>query len=73
MLNPDPKNVSLPKSLLAGGSAGLITWLILYPFDYIKTLIQTDSLSKPRHTTMYGYLREELSLPGSYKRLYIGM
>lgn len=72
LLNPDPSNVSLLKSLLAGGSAGLITWIILYPFDYIKTLIQTDSLVKPRHNSMAGYLREELGKPGSYKRLYIG-
>jgi len=36
--------VSLTGSLLSGGLAGLTTWAIIYPIDYVKTLIQTDSL-----------------------------
>ncbi len=36
--------VSLGGSLLVGGLAGLSTWATIYPIDYVKTLIQTDSL-----------------------------
>jgi solute carrier family 25 carnitine/acylcarnitine transporter 20/29 len=37
-------NVSMTGSLLAGGFAGMGCWISMYPVDYIKTLIQTDSL-----------------------------
>lgn len=57
-LNSQSSHVSLTSALLAGGTAGLITWTITYPIDYIKTLIQTDSIEKPRHTSMLGYLKE---------------
>lgn len=63
--------VSLTNALLAGGLSGVATWSVAYPIDYIKTLIQTDDLSKPRQTSMAGYLKEELS-KGSIKRLFIG-
>jgi hypothetical protein len=36
--------ISLTGTLLSGGLAGLATWTAMYPFDYVKTLIQTDSL-----------------------------
>lgn len=31
-------------SLIGGGLAGMTFWLFAYPFDYVKTLLQTDSL-----------------------------
>lgn len=37
-------NVSLAGSLLAGGLSGISCWGAIYPIDYVKTLIQTDSL-----------------------------
>lgn len=49
-----------------------MTWTGCYPLDYIKTLIQTDDLSNPRHTTTRGYFKEELSKPGSIRRLFLG-
>ncbi len=36
-------------SLLAGGLSGLSCWTVIYPIDYVKTLVQTDSLDKPRY------------------------
>jgi hypothetical protein len=44
--NPGP--VSLKSALLAGGIAGVAAWTFAYPIDYIKTLIQTDDLVKPK-------------------------
>lgn len=58
ILIPDPKDVPLWSALLAGGISGVATWTATYPIDYIKTLIQTDSLDKPRHNSMMGYFRE---------------
>ena len=40
--------VSLLGSLLAGGCSGLACWASIYPIDYVKTLIQTDSLENPK-------------------------
>lgn len=31
-------------SFLSGGLAGAATWTIMYPVDYVKTRIQSDSL-----------------------------
>lgn len=70
-LIPDPKEVPLWSALLAGGLAGVATWSATYPIDYIKTLIQTDSLDKPRHNSMMGYFREEAS-KGSIKQFFVG-
>lgn len=39
--------VSLVGSLTCGGAAGISFWLFIYPVDYIKTLLQSDSLAKP--------------------------
>lgn len=41
-------NVNLWGSLLAGGFAGLGFWAFIYPIDYIKTVIQADSLTQPK-------------------------
>lgn len=34
-------------SLLSGGLAGVLTWTVMYPVDYVKTKIQSDSLENP--------------------------
>jgi len=41
--------VSLAGSLLAGGCAGIGFWIFIYPIDYVKTLVQADSLTKPQY------------------------
>lgn len=37
---------SLYVSLLGGAFAGITFWIFAYPFDYVKTLLQTDNLNK---------------------------
>lgn len=54
----DPDNVPIWTAILAGGISGVATWTATYPIDYIKTLIQTDSLTNPRQHSMYGYFKE---------------
>lgn len=58
--------------MLAGGMTGIIAWLISYPFDFVKTLIQTDNLANPRHNSMMGYFREEVG-KGSILRIFAGL
>ena len=36
-------------SILAGGAAGFFFWFLTYPFDTIKSKIQSDSLEKPKY------------------------
>jgi Mitochondrial carrier protein len=36
--------VSKVASFFSGGFAGATTWFIMYPVDYVKTRIQSDSL-----------------------------
>lgn len=57
VFNKDIDNPALASALLSGGLAGLATWLVVYPIDYIKTLIQSDSLHNPKHNSMAGYLK----------------
>ena len=40
------KDAPLEASLIAGGFAGLCYWAVVYPIDYVKTIIQTDNLAK---------------------------
>lgn len=41
--------VNLAGSLVAGACAGIGFWAFIYPVDYIKTLLQCDSLEKPNY------------------------
>lgn len=67
----NPKEVPIWAALLSGGISGVLTWTFSYPMDYIKTLIQTDSLENPRHKTMRGYYKEEIA-KGSVKQFFVG-
>lgn len=42
-------HVSLLGSMLAGGLSGAACWASIYPLDYVKTLIQCDSLENPKY------------------------
>ncbi len=53
------------KSFLAGGLAGVISWIICYPFDPIKTLIQTSN-SKITQKEAYLFIRSNYGLLGFF-------
>lgn len=36
-------------SFMSGGMAGSLSWLMTYPVDYIKTIIQSDDLDKRKY------------------------
>ena len=46
-------------SLFSGGMAGAVSWCLCYPIDYVKTLIQTDSLENPKFRSAIHCAREE--------------
>lgn len=46
-------------SLVAGALAGIFFWLPIYPVDYVKTLIQGDSLTNPTYRGMMDCFAQE--------------
>uniref|UniRef100_T1KZI1 Mitochondrial carrier protein n=1 Tax=Tetranychus urticae TaxID=32264 RepID=T1KZI1_TETUR len=44
LIDRNPEETSETKLLLAGGIAGALSWLFIYPFDVIKTKIQTEGV-----------------------------
>ncbi len=58
-------------SLLSGGLAGVATWATMYPVDYAKTKIQSDSLTNPQYKNSIDCLRTEIKSKG-LKVMYTG-
>jgi solute carrier family 25 carnitine/acylcarnitine transporter 20/29 len=58
-------------SLLSGGLAGVATWTIVYPVDYAKTKIQSDSLTNPLYKNSIDCLRTEINTKG-FNVIYTG-
>lgn len=51
-------------SLFGGGLAGIMFFMIAYPFDYMKTLYQTDNLKKPEYKGLIDCFRKRVSAGG---------
>lgn len=46
--SPGIKN-TLGEQSMGGGIAGVLFWSAVYPVDYVKTMLQTDSVTKPKY------------------------
>ena len=46
-IGPDGK-VNLWGSMFCGGCAGASFWAFVYPVEYVKTMVQSDSLENPK-------------------------
>jgi len=57
---------------VAGGIAGVISWLTIYPIDVIKSRIQEDDLAKPKYNGMIHCFQESVRRDG-YKILFRGL
>jgi len=59
-------------SALAGGLSGAWTWVIIYPFDVIKTSIQTSALERRLRKSMWtvGY---ELVVEHGWRHMFRGL
>lgn len=51
-------------SLLSGGLSGVTAWFIMYPLDFIKTRIQSDSLTNPVYRNILHCLQTEVKAKG---------
>lgn len=62
--NTDKNNVPIYVPLIAGGVAGTSYWVFNYPFDYVKTLMQSDKLGELKYPNMLSCFREQYKLGG---------
>lgn len=51
-------------SLIAGGIAGVCCWAVMYPMDYAKTRIQSDSLTAPQYKNGLDCIKKEVGAKG---------
>lgn len=52
--------VNLLGSMFAGGCAGASFWAFVYPVDYVKTMVQSDSLTVPKFNGNIDCARKEI-------------
>ena len=60
----DHKYAEKISALVAGGIAGVVDWSCMYPIDYVKTLIQCDSLTNPQHKSAIECFKKEVRTKG---------
>lgn len=48
----------------AGGIAGVLNWLVVYPIDVLKTRMQTDNLFSPRYQNTLDCLKQTVRNEG---------
>lgn len=61
----DNTRTSTATMLLAGGLAGCVSWLIVYPVDVIKTRLQIDGMSGiPKYKNAWDCVRQSISHEG---------
>jgi len=60
-------------SSLAGGFSGALTWAIIYPFDVIKTRIQTTPLDTPLEKRRMGYIYRQIMENHGWRFLFRGL
>ena len=58
-------------TLFAGGIGGITYWVLNYPFDYVKTLMQSDKLGDYKYSSMVDCFRKEYAQNG-LKTFYKG-
>ncbi len=49
---------------IAGGIGGTAYWAFNYPFDYVKTLMQTDKLDDPKYKSTLQCFRDSYNVHG---------
>lgn len=67
----DKKNLPIYVPFIAGGIGGTSYWIFNYPFDYVKTLMQSDKFGNFRYKGMVDCFRQQLNENG-WKTFYKG-
>ncbi|KAK9881829.1 hypothetical protein WA026_017338 [Henosepilachna vigintioctopunctata] len=58
-------DVATSTMLFAGGTAGIVCWIVVYPIDVIKTRVQLDGFnSKPKYRNAIDCLRKSVAAEG---------
>lgn len=60
-------------SALAGGTTGALTWVIIYPFDIIKTRIQTAPMDTPLEKRRLFHVGREIVRKEGVSALFRGL
>mmetsp|Transcript_19928 Transcript_19928/g.28215 ORF Transcript_19928/g.28215 Transcript_19928/m.28215 type:complete len:383 (-) Transcript_19928:503-1651(-) len=60
-------------SAIAGGFSGAATWLVVYPFDVLKTRIQTADMTTPSHKLKMWNVGRSIVAKHGWKHLFRGM
>jgi len=68
----DSAGMQLTKLMMAGGTAGVISWIISYPLDVLKSRIQAENLSKCTYNGVLDCYRKTIS-DGGQRALYAGI
>eukprot|EP00850_Spirogloea_muscicola_P012109 SM000077S21583 [mRNA] locus=s77:298802:299717:- [translate_table: standard] len=68
-----PAGTSFWRILPAGSLAGMAYYAVSYPFDTVKSRLQTDSLSVPRYRGPVHVVQQLLQDQGSMRELYRGL
>lgn len=66
------KEASPLDMFLAGGVAGVVSWLLIYPIDVVKSRIQEDSLTQPKYKGMVDCFSKSIKNDG-YRVLFRGL
>jgi solute carrier family 25 (mitochondrial carnitine/acylcarnitine transporter), member 20/29 len=67
----DTSSLGMGSQILAGGLGGAVFWLVVYPTDVVKSVIQVDDYKNPRYSGSIDALRKIVAADG-VKGLYKG-
>ena len=60
----DKNNVPFYVPLIAGGVGGTTYWMFNYPFDYVKTIMQSDKFGDYKYPNMMSCFKEQYAMGG---------
>lgn len=75
LMDPEGKkssNAPLQAAFFVGGIAGAASWIFSYPIDYVKTLIQSQSINKKDYKSAIECAAIKFNEEG-YKTFYKGL
>ena len=72
VLQGDEKVINPTYGFLAGGTTGMISWLLTFPLDSLKSISQTESFDQRKYSSYRGMVSSVLKEQGLAK-LYNGL
>ncbi len=69
----EPKAHTWFASAIAGGLTGALTWAIVYPFDVLKTQIQTAPINTPQHERTIAAVTSKIVRENGWRHLFRGL